>query len=337
MLRWLNKAIKKNKTQKVITTTTQPATAPRRPLAYEAMIENSKSARPRFLVLSGCQSKMIAGFLEILTLGQASYHFFSIKKVEAFSKDGWKEYQADLDNADFIYTQKKQIADFLLSQDRYKDKVFYFPVINCAFFHPDIAYMQHNGERLVGPMGDYHSILITAAYFAGFTQQQTLAFFKPEVYKLLGFDVKKDKERAALLSRFANEGIDLSSCMTRWDCEGQWMRTVNHPTRRVIYEVVQKVLIRDDIEIVNHSPSLVDWVEDDLARSAEWPLYPKDGDNSLLIFKSPYAGLGKGIYFDLNKFIEYSFASLILVEKNKLSVNGCRLDDVINSLKNVNQ
>ena len=337
MFRWLNKAIKKNKAQKVITTTTQPATAPRRPLAYDAMIANSKAARPRFLVLSGCQSKMIAGFLEVLTLGNANYHFLSIKKVETFCKDGWKEYQVDLDNADFIYTQKKQVADFLLSQNRYKDKVFYFPVINCAYFHPDIAYMQHDGERLVGPMGDYHSILITAAYFAGFTQQQTLAFFKPEVYKLLGFDEKKDKERTTLLARFKKEGIDLSSCISRWDSEGQWMRTVNHPTRRVIYEVVLKVLIRDDIKAINHSPSLVDWVEDDLARSAEWPLYPQDDDNSILIFKSPYSGLGKGIYFDLNGFVEYSFTSLELVEKNKLSVSGCRLDEVIEILKKLSR
>jgi hypothetical protein len=326
-----------NKNERVVNAAVKPAATPRRPLAYEAMIENSQTAKPRFLVLSGCQSKMIAGFCEVLTLGQSSYHFLSIQKVEGFAKGGWKSYQEDLDNADFIYTQKRQVADFLLSHNNYKDKVYYFPVINCACFHPDIAYMQHDGERLVGPMGDYHSLLITAAYFAGFTQRQTLGLFNPDVYSALKFDVKKERERAGFIAKFKKEGIDLTAAITRWDSEGQWMRTVNHPIRNVIFEIVLKVLQRDGVEVVNHSPSVVDWIEDDLARSAEWPLYPLDGDTSLLIFKSPYSGSGNGIYFNLEKFIEYSFASLLMVDKEKLNVNGRNLDEMIKVLEDMKE
>ncbi|MBE0405171.1 WcbI family polysaccharide biosynthesis putative acetyltransferase [Halomonas citrativorans] len=330
-MRWLTWGAKKSTTN-MMPGAAKQAAAPRRPLAYEAMIENAQAAKPLFLVLSGCQHKMIAGFLETLTLGKANHYFLSIEKVNAFDKGGWKAYQEELDKADYIYTQKKKVADFLLSQHRYKDKVYYFPVISCAYFHPDIAYIQHSGKKQVGPLGDYHSILVTAAYFAGLSQQQALMAFKPEIYNALGFEEKKQRERAAFINRFKKEGVDLSSCVARWDKDGQWMRTVNHPVRYVIYEIVYQVLQRDEVPIANHSPSVVDWVEDDLARSAEWPLYPLNGNNDFLIFKSPYSFLDKGIYFNLKKFVEYSFASLDGVDRENINVMGCDIEKAINVL-----
>lgn len=316
----------------------ETAPSPRRPLAYDSMLQQADEASPRFLVLSGCQSQMIAGFLEVLTLGRSEYHFLSLPKVANFQAEEWRRYKEDLDAADFIYTQKPKVADALRTMPAYRDKVRYFPVINCAAYHPDISYMRREGERLVGPMGDYHSVLATAAYFAGKSRLQAVACFEPDVYQQAGFTQKANSEKAAFFKRFAEHSIDLSQHLSAWERDGPWMRTLNHPVRRVVHDVVVQVLKRDDVAIENASPSRMDWVDDDLARSAEWPVYPGVmgeplDDASLarerLLFKSPYKRAGRSLFMNLEQLVDYTYASLEGTRRDQVKLNSCDLDKAI--------
>nr|WP_255722381.1 WcbI family polysaccharide biosynthesis putative acetyltransferase [Ectothiorhodospira lacustris] len=314
----------------------------RRPLAYEEMIKDARNSGPRFLVLSGCQGKMISGFLEILTMGQSTHHFMGASKMKAFQDDGWEFYKEAMDAADFIYTQKTQVADFLASKPEYCDKVLYFPVIASGFFHPDISYMRYKGELFAGPVGDYHSVLITASYFAGLTQGQALNCFHPDVYEIVGFCQKAKNERKAFLENFDRAGIDLSEVVMERDKDGPWMRTLNHPKPQMIYDVVKRVLERDGLSIRNQSASAVEWVEDNLAQSAEWPLYPgihgEPVENVVqarqsMLFKSPYRDLGKGLMFDLEKLIYYTYVSLSKTQLKDVSLNNFDLHKAIKAVR----
>ncbi|WP_081194370.1 WcbI family polysaccharide biosynthesis putative acetyltransferase [Halomonas sp. BC1] len=306
------------------------------------MIRDAGQARPRFLVLSGCQSPMISGFLETLTLGQSSYHFLSVPKVNAFSQGGWESFKPDLDAADFIYTQKPKVAEALAALPQYADKVRYFPVLACAAFHPDISYMHREGERFVGPMGDYHSVLITAAYFAGKCPRQALECFHPEVYEKVGFMKKSATEKSQLLERFRASGIELAKSVEEWERQGPWMRTLNHPTRRAMHDLVVKVLGRDGLPVCNTSPALVEWVDDNLARSAEWPVYPgllevpDEGiDQALgrMLFKSPYKLGDRSLFMNLNQFIDYTYASLEGTLRDKATLNNFDLETAIDVVR----
>lgn len=310
----------------------------RRPLAYESMLQQADEASPRFLVLSGCQAQMVSGFLETLTLGRSTYHFLSLPKVANFQAEEWQRYKKDLDAADLIYTQKPKVADALRAMSAYRDKVRYFPVISCAAYHPDISYMRREGERCVGPMGDYHSVLATAAYFAGKSRAQAAACFHPVVYEQVGFTQKAHSERAAFLKRFAQHGIELSQRLKAWEHEGTWMRTINHPTRRVVHDVVAQVLQRDGIAIENPSPSVKDWVDDDLARSAEWPVYPgvmgEAVDDAVLarerlLFKSPYKRSGRSLFMNLDQLIDHTYASLEGTRQDQVKLNNADLGKAV--------
>ena len=319
---------------------------PRRPLAYEAMLKQATNAGPRFFVLSGCQGAMVAGYLQTLTLGKASHLYLSQDKIKTFIDGEWQHYRPELEAADYIVTQKKNLADFLVSHTSYKHKVRYFPVINVKGFHPDIVYLRKGSERLVGPMGDYHSLIITAAYFAGLSEKQALACFSQTTYRALGFVDQFEHSRHALVKRFAEESIDLQGDMQRWDQQGTWMRTVNHPKAHVIHDVVVQVLKRDGIPLHNTAPSNVDWVEDNLARSAEWPVYPGLGlcnsnplvnseitRNTSLIFKSPYTYQGQSILLDMVSFVSYSYRSLENAGLEELTTNGADLAFAVRLLR----
>ncbi|MGM0855835.1 MAG: WcbI family polysaccharide biosynthesis putative acetyltransferase [Pseudomonadota bacterium] len=319
---------------------------PRRPLAYDAMVNQAANARPRFFVLSGCQGAMVAGYLQALTLGQASHRYLSQAKIKTFIEGEWQHYRPELEAVDYIVTQKKKLADFLVSHTPYKHKVRYFPIINVKGFHPDIVYLRNGAERFVGPMGDYHSLIITAAYFAGLSETEARACFTPTVYRGLGFVEQFDQSRHALQKRFSAEGIDLQKDIQRWDQHGTWMRTVNHPKGFVIHDVVVRVLERDGISLHNTASSRVDWVEDDLARSAEWPAYPglglsqntalgdsESARNTSLIFKTPYKYQGKSILLDIESFVSHSYASLEGVSFDEMSTNGADLATAVQFLR----
>lgn len=317
-------------------------TPQRRPLAYDRMLQEAGKRGPRFLVLSGCQSQMLSGFFETLTLGVSSYHFIKLSQLADFKKSEWQRYQSDLDEADLIYTQKAKVAEALRDMPQYRDKVYFIPVISCAVFHPDISYMRYKEERFVGPMGDYHSILASAAYFAGMRTSEAMECFHPELYKRAGFIEKSRKERTAFIKRFSDHDIDLAQCVKQWEGKGTWMRTLNHPTRQVIHDIVLQVLQRDGISIENPSPSTLDWVDDDLARSAEWPVYPGISNDAVgnpslarerMIFRSPYKHAGKPILMRLNQLINYTYESLKGSHLEYVKMNNYDLRKVVDTLK----
>lgn len=317
---------------------------PRRPLAYQAMISECSRGRPFFLVLSGCQSQLLAQLMEVIALGNSSHHFIgSSQRISDFCNEGWRDYKDELDQADVIYTQKPRVYQFLLQMGRYRAKARFLPLMNCSAFHPDMTYMRHKGEKLVGPMGDYHSILVTAAYFSGLPQEDAIRLFRPDVYEAMGYFEKVRVEMESFHQRFHQSGIDVKDLTEA--PKDPWMRTLNHPKPCMVAQVVSRVLERDGIEIKNRSPSISDWVDDNLAKGPEWPLYSGLFDNMFgggraehdppMIFKSPYKSDGKPLFFGIEKLVEYSYTSLQSVDMADVMMLNYDLDDALETLKNI--
>lgn len=279
-----------------------------------------------------------------MVLGTSSHYFIgSPQRIADFCKEGWKTYKADLDQADVVYTQKLKIYNFLLQCEDYKEKVRFVPLMNCAAFHPDMTYMRHNGTKLVGPMGDYHSILVTAAYFAGLSQNAAISLFRPDVYEAMGYFSKSQVEIESFEQRFRQNDIDVEDLIVSH--KGAWMRTLNHPRSSMVVHLVSRILERDGIAIKNRSPSVCDWIEDNLAKGPEWPLYPGllesvsmadgEGDDTTMIFKSPYKSNGKAIFLGLDRLVEYSYASLQGVEMTGVKMLNHDLNDAVETLKKI--
>lgn len=316
----------------------------RRPAAYQAMVSECSRKRPCFLVLSGCQSQLLAQSMEVMALGTSSHYFIGgPQRIADFCKEGWRAYKAELDQADVIYTQKLKVYKFLLQCGDYKEKIRFVPLMNCAAFHPDMTYIRHNGKKLVGPMGDYHSILVTAAYFAGLSQNAAISLFRPDVYEAMGYLSKPQVEIESFRKRFLQSNIDVENLIDSH--KGPWMRTLNHPRSSMVVQLVSRILERDGIEIKNRSPSVCDWIEDNLAKGPEWPLYPgllesvsmADGkvDDTTMIFKSPYKSNQKAIFLDLDRLVEYSYASLQGVEMAGVKMLNHDFNDAVETLKKI--
>lgn len=316
----------------------------RRPAAYNAMMEECIKDNPKFVVLSGCQGPLIAEFMELMTLGSASSYFVGGgKRINEFcsqERGGWESYKKELDGANFIYTQKPKIYNFLAGMERYKEKLRYIPIMNCPAFHPDMTYMDYGREKIVGPMGDYHSIVATASYFAGFSQNDALDLFQPDVYRAMGFF---DKSKSALQSfekRFEESGIDVSELVAS---PGKvWMRTLNHPKGYAAAKIVSQALERDEICIKNNLSAVIEWATDHLAKGPEWPLYPglrenisKEvvvKENGNIMFKSPYKFEERPVFFGLKKLIEYTYSSLEGFEMNSIKMRHHNFEDAVRVL-----
>lgn len=290
----------------------------RKPIEFGDYISKSfNTSAARIIVLSGCQGKTLADYFQAKTGSPYVTDLFIGRGSTRrdFIDSHGKSHHKLLSGFDLIYTQKRDIFEILRSEPEFSGKVRLLPLIEYIGYQPDQCYIFDKSTKsiVLGPLGEYHSVIVASAYFSGVSVEDAAKLFTKTTYSLFDFEHRIKKSSLELVSQSSDTHYPMHELIQRWSSCGPWMRTINHPRKFVLGDLVDIALAREGIEIL---PGVDDFVTDDLAGNVDWPIYPEliEGDSSpALKFKLPKALAPystSAIFLDLISFIELTYKSL---------------------------
>lgn len=289
----------------------------RRPYDFQSASIRPRGCAKKIIVLSGCQAKTIADLFQVKSgLIKVPHLFMGGAALNDFVSTQGAAYTENLKSFDLIYTQKKMLFEALRNIDIFTDRVRLMPIVEYAAFQPDQIYVTSNitHERVVGPLGEYQSLIAAAAFYSGFSQAKCASLFRPSVYNSMGFQETAEAARVDLLHQQETTGYPLADLMSKWDEKGKWMRSVNHPKKYVLSDLVTYALEQESIPVAE---DIDEYVSDELALNVDWPLYPglpvNAAFNTPFRFKLPNALVpttNAGVFLTLEEFINATYRSL---------------------------
>lgn len=291
----------------------------RKPKGYEEFKTLSSQNKKNAIVISGCQGRMIADLLQSGgRFGFVENIFLTPEQIKNFVSSRGKTHDKLLEQADIIFTQKQQVFEMLKNDTQTAKKVRFIPLAEYAGLQPDQCNLidTNSGSVIVGPMGEYQSKILAAAFFAGLDAETAVKAFSSDVYNEFGFYEIASKSKARLLNQESLTGYPLQKMIQRWDATGKWMRTVNHPKKIVLTDLVKHALEKEGIHPI---PDFDDFVIDDLAENADWPQYggaEKEESNIQvlpLVFKRPKAfspNANSAEFLTLREFTDMFYKSM---------------------------
>jgi hypothetical protein len=180
------------------------------------------------------------------------------------------------------------------------------PLTAFEAYQPDLCYLTVDGQVLRGPMFDYHSKIVTAAWRKGLSPAQARALFTGANYERFGYMGIWEACKQMYLGSYAEAGVDLAPYFPRWSREGAFMHSVNHPAIRVVADIARALLAQDGLEARQ-----TDFLpHDNLKNAPVWPVYDEIaealGVRGSMLFKVHNAYR----FLDLDEFIAGSYAVL---------------------------
>ncbi len=130
----------------------------------------------RWLLISNCQTWGLAMSFQMLNEG-----------VQVDPVDVWA-YRADKTKHDetmgdysrvLLLTEFKKSGEIDVSRAK---NVTYVPPVKFSAFHPDITYVGSKAGMVRGPLGDYHSLIVVAAYKKGLGVEDAVSLFRGDVF-----------------------------------------------------------------------------------------------------------------------------------------------------------
>lgn len=235
--------------------------------------------------------------------------FFSKLEKSRFDDDMWSGVQCI-----WAHPNERWRAWLLKQPAHFQARVRPLPTIDTLGFHPDCAYVSAQGTPVDSPIGAYHSTLVLWGFLQGLSQQATRALFNAKVFRHLGFFDLHAAGVNHLVKKGRQFGLPMHRWLAAWQEEGVWMHTINHPKPPVLADVALHCLGQLGIEGVADARDVVD---DELARSPCWPVYPEVAQALGLRTPGSYAfkcahrpaDQGRSVhYIGLDAFIEASYA-----------------------------
>jgi len=177
------------------------------------------------------------------------------------------------------------------------------PLTAFEAYQPDLCYLTVDGQVLRGPMFDYHSKIVTAAWRKGLSQAAALALFNAAHYERFGYFGIWESCKAQYLGSYADGGLDLARAFPTWSRQGAFMHSVNHPAIRVVADIARALLAVDGL-----AARETDFLpHDNLKNAPVWPVYPEIaealGVRGSLLFKVHNAYR----FLELEQFIAASY------------------------------
>jgi hypothetical protein len=265
----------------------------RKPKGFDEIQSGNSRNNKNVLIISGCQGRMIADLMQSGGgFGYVENIFLSNDQFNNFITSKGKSHETLLAWADIIYTQKPRIFDVLQEDKSLAPKTRLMPLAEYVGLQPDQCYLTdiRSGKAIVGPMGEYQSAILAASFFAGLDVDTAVKAFNRDVYSQFGYEELASESKARFLSQEESTGYPLQSMLDRWESSGKWMRTINHPKKMVLTDLVRFALEQDGIEPI---ASFDEFVIDDLAANVDWPqyggFYKAESENENLDFKLPKA------------------------------------------------
>jgi hypothetical protein len=270
-----------------------PAHAHARPVPSVSL----PSVRERWLLVYNCQVLGLANCLNLLSDEiEVEYH-----DPHSFLRESG-DIAKRLDSFDRVLASPRQMEQSPIDLDRH-GKALVVPTISFSAYHPDICYLQHEGKELKGPLGDYHSLIAFAAFRSGLDVDATLALYRADTYARLGYFVRWDPARNAMLGSFRKHGFDLAPSFLEWSRAGAFMYSINHPRIACVRDVARAVLARAGIKAL-YADALP---QDNLANGPIFPVYPEIAHRLGVEGSRLFKVGGAYRFLHLRGFVEESF------------------------------
>lgn len=255
----------------------------------------------RWLLLYNCQAQGLANCLNLMC---------DEVEVEQFDPPAYARERARvLDRLDG-YERILAAPHFFSGNDNddlvaVRDRVVLVPTLFFSGYHPDTCYVDAGGRPLRGPMGEYHSLIVYAAFLAGLPEAAALAQFREPTFQRLGYTAQWARAWRRLEVSFSRHGFDISPLRPAWSRRGPFMYTVNHPRIACLRDVARLVLAREG----RNARYLDALPPDNLANGPVFPVYPglasRLGCEGSVLFKRP----GEFRHVTLEAFIGDSYAA----------------------------
>lgn len=264
----------------------------------------------RWLVVYNCVHVGLANCLGLLsqTLRVDATDFDSFER-------NFKTYRDRLNSYDMIVTAPHFVENSRLDF-RSVAKVCTLPLTAFEAYHPDICYIFVDGKVLRGPMFDYHSKIVTAAYRMGLPVSAVKALFNGRNFEKFGFFGIWNASKKQFLDSYAAGGVDLTDCFASWSRDSVFMHTVNHPTIRVVNDIAKKLLAIGEIE-VEKSRFLP---QDNLKQAPVFPVYDEIAEALSVQGSYLFKVHGQYRFLTLDQFIHASYEVLSKYPPEKIQV-----------------
>jgi hypothetical protein len=250
-----------------------------------------------WLLISNCNTFGLASSLNILS-NRYKLDFIDVWHFRKFV-DKYRQTIPRYDRV--IINPEAEHSDFDFNAI---DTVSRIPTLDFDAYHPDLCYLSARGERLHGPTGAYHSMLVFASFELGLTPKETRKMFRRDVFDRAGFFTRWPAARDRLISTFAAHGLDISGPFRIWSRGDCFMHALGHPKARPIHDIARAFLEKCGVEA--HDAGIVP--HDTLVDGVCMPVYPEVGEAYGV--KGSYGFKVHGEYrlLSLETFIENSFA-----------------------------
>jgi hypothetical protein len=251
----------------------------------------------KWLLVSNCNTFGLANSMTLLS------NYFHLDFVDVWQfRQNLEKYKNDIPRYNrVVINPEAEHSDFDFSTVENVNRI---PTLDFDAYHPDICYLNARNQRLHGPTGAYHSMLVLAAFEQGLTVEQTRALFRRDIFERSGFFSRWPSARERLIKTFALYGLDVAGPFRTWSRGDAFMHALGHPKARPIHDIARTFLETCGIEtdradVIPH---------DTLVEGACMPVYPEIGE--VYGVRGSYTFKVQGEYrlLSLNAFIAASFA-----------------------------
>ncbi len=240
-----------------------------------------------------------------------------------FSEILYSEVNTDLNivKADYILAPAifhNQIKLYLDKSNIKNPQFIDLPRVFFDAYHPDIIFLKKplENKKLIGPMGGYHSAIITTAYANNLSAIETCELFNSKTYEEIGYLSYYDSSKDVFLKSFKEAGIDLKNEFINWGRTKAFMYSINHAHISVYLDITIKLLkIYFDVT-VSIKPFLFDFH----ANGYRWPVYPEIAEQYGLIGNLNFKKENYSSHLTLEQFIDISFELYDASYQNKSDI-----------------
>jgi hypothetical protein len=276
------------------------------------------------VVISNCQAQPIRHTLSLACHGM-TFAAFGVHLIAPRNREATiAEFVVEAQKFDVIITiclsddfgplSQKQIAQTFPGKP-----IIFIPNFFFSGLHPDLTYLGDLGNRVSGPLSEYHSKLVVLGYVAGLSARQVEELFQYEVYRKVGFLDEFGRSIAEAHRRDAGLSVPFGSEMEGLLKQELCFLSVNHPTSFLLAHFCAKLARSlEETGMAQAAKGLVQpyTLVNFLAYNVVFPVYPEIAAALGLLFPGSYlfkpttAGDAAVNCFSLHEYIRLELESL---------------------------
>jgi len=284
-----------------------------------------KNIAEKWLVISNCQTLGLSNAISVLC-PDAEVTACDIWSFKG-DPESWKNKLSSFNQL----VISPEIQDLNVVDFSTYTNVTWVPGFFFRAYHPDLCYVFHAGSTVKTRLDDYNSNIVFAAYKQGLTTVQARSLFTSDVFHQIGYFDLWSTEKAALIQRFGDVGLDIRPYWLEWVKSGGFMHSINHPHIDAVFDVAKAVVHKAKGSHLHTSIR----PHDNLINGAIFPVYPEiaeryaHGDLGSYLFKP----MGTFSLLNLDQFIESSFAAYRAYNVDELATNSPHYDLAVQLIK----